>query len=382
MKVAHVTNCYSRQNGVVVAIDEYQSGLNRFGVESIILAPDDSPSKEGVVNVKGTVWNGDCKGYSRNATFTGEIKEVLDDFDIMHIHHISAAFPGIGNPITKEAFDFAKKMGKKIVFHNHTRSDIYFTVYHPVGTLIPLISSEVIRKINVKNCNDADCVIAPSQSIAELLQEWGVKSRIEVVPTSIDFEKFASGNRKRIRADYEIPDETLVVAYIGRISGEKNVLDLLPIAEIPGIKLMFVGDGMQKEKLEKIVRGDEELYGRGRVIFTGQKPYSEIQDYYAAADMIVTASQSETQCLAIWEAHAAGKPVIALDAPGIRDYVQDRANGRLVEYKEELAGVIEILDQHRGSYRNLVEGAKKVTEERKAMKSSAERLLEIYQSLL
>ena len=98
--------------------------------------------------------------------------------------------------------------------------------------------------------------------------------------------------------------------------------------------------------------------------------------------MIVTASQSETQCLAIWEAHAAGKPVIALDAPGIRDYVQDRANGRLVEYKEELAGVIEILDQHRGSYRNLVEGAKKVTEERKAMKSSAERLLEIYQSLL
>ncbi|MBS3082517.1 glycosyltransferase, partial [Candidatus Pacearchaeota archaeon] len=142
------------------------------------------------------------------------------------------------------------------------------------------------------------------------------------------------------------------------------------------------GDGMQKEKLEKIVRGDEELYGRGRVIFTGQKPYSEIQDYYAAADMIVTASQSETQCLAIWEAHAAGKPVIALDAPGIRDYVQDRANGRLVEYKEELAGVIEILDQHRGSYRNLVEGAKKVTEERKAMKSSAERLLEIYQSLL
>ncbi|HIH51587.1 MAG TPA: glycosyltransferase family 1 protein [Nanoarchaeota archaeon] len=45
MKVAHVTNCYSRQNGVVVAIDEYQSGLKRFGVESIILAPDDSPEQ-------------------------------------------------------------------------------------------------------------------------------------------------------------------------------------------------------------------------------------------------------------------------------------------------------------------------------------------------
>ena len=384
MKVAHATNCYSRQNGVVVAIDEYHSGLQKLGIESVILAPNDfSTRDENIIQIDGSMWNGDFRGYSREAVFSPEVKEALKDVDLMHIHHISIAFPRIGNPITRLAFDYAKERGKKVVFHNHTRNDIYLPVYSTFCGLPPIswIAPFIARKINVRNCNDADCVIAPSESIEKMLRKWGVQSEIEIVPTSINFEQFSSGDRKRVRADYEIDDKTLVVAYIGRISKEKNVFSLLPIAELAGVKLMFVGEGMCKKELEMLVQRNKGLYGEGRTIFTGQKPYSEIQNYYAAADVIVTASKSETQCLGVWEAHAAGKPVVALHAPGIEDYVQDD-NGLLVDSPHKLKLDIKWLNEDRIKLAELAEGARKVTGKRKLEKSSVERLSEIYASLL
>lgn len=391
LKVAHATNCYSRQNGVVVAINQIHKGLQELGIESLILAPDKPCSINGpddsVIIVDGIMGGRDCGGYSRYAKFTPELRKQLKDVDVFHIHHVSIAFPFIGNPLTRVAFDYALHEKKKVVFHNHTRNDLYAPVYSTFCSLIPGIASRVARKINVRNCNDADCVIAPSQSIAALLQEWGVKSRIEVVPTNIDFEKFSRGNREKVRRDYEIDDKILVVAYIGRLSQEKNVLSLAYLGEITNIKPMFVGDGPQRKKLEGKLEESS-----NSAIFMGAIPYLEIQDYYAASDVIVTASKSETQCLAIWEAHAAGKPVVALDAPGTRDYVTDGKDGFLsgTNYKSLPEDVsariffgskIHTLDEDREWLRRLSEGARETAERRKGY-CSAERLVKIYEGLL
>ena len=144
---------------------------------------------------------------------------------------------------------------------------------------------------------------------------------------------------------------------------------------------MLVGDGMQKSKLENIVKKNKPLYGEGRVLFTGQIPYEEVQDYYAAADVIVTASQSETQCLGVWEAHAAGKPVVAIRAPGISDYVKDNVNGLLANQLAELKTYIRWLNGDRGKLAELSRGAREISEKRKREPSSAEKLADVYQRL-
>jgi glycosyltransferase involved in cell wall biosynthesis len=70
-----------------------------------------------------------------------------------------------------------------------------------------------------------------------------------------------------------------------------------------------------------------------RVHWTGKLSGRALHDAYAAMDVFVFASHSETQGMVIAEAMAAGNPVIALDASGVREVVNDRTNGRLLPEK-------------------------------------------------
>ncbi|CAN0576097.1 unnamed protein product, partial [Ectocarpus sp. 12 AP-2014] len=67
-----------------------------------------------------------------------------------------------------------------------------------------------------------------------------------------------------------------------------------------------------------------------RVRFTGVLTGQDLWDVYAAHDVFAFSSVSETQGLVLAEAMAAGVPVVALDAPGVREVVENRVNGRLL----------------------------------------------------
>jgi glycosyltransferase involved in cell wall biosynthesis len=63
---------------------------------------------------------------------------------------------------------------------------------------------------------------------------------------------------------------------------------------------------------------------------------ADLADAYAAMDVLAFCSHSDTQGMVLAEAMAAGAPVVALDAPGARDIVRDRQNGRLVAAEREV----------------------------------------------
>lgn len=75
----------------------------------------------------------------------------------------------------------------------------------------------------------------------------------------------------------------------------------------------------------------EELGLSEHVIFVGNVENSEIRNYQAACDAFLFTSRSETQGIVLLEAMAAGNPVVALDASGVRDIVTDGGNGFLTE---------------------------------------------------
>jgi len=68
-----------------------------------------------------------------------------------------------------------------------------------------------------------------------------------------------------------------------------------------------------------------------RVTFTGEIPFSDVAAYLKAANIFGFASVTETQGLVTMEAMAAGLPVVAVDASGTRDIVENEEQGYLVQ---------------------------------------------------
>jgi len=107
-------------------------------------------------------------------------------------------------------------------------------------------------------------------------------------------------------------------------------------------------------------------------------------DAFHAMDVFAFASQTETQGMVLTEAMAAGKPVVALDGPGVRDVVHDRANGRLVslEHRQLFAQALAWIAVRTTRERTLLAMAARRTAERFSMTRQARRALTLYGSLL
>ena len=102
---------------------------------------------------------------------------------------------------------------------------------------------------------------------------------------------------------------------------------------------LIIGGGPSERIMRKIFR----RHGvRKRVHFAGMLKGRALVHAYHAMDVFAFASKSETQGIVVTEAMAAGLPVVALDAPGVREVLQDRVNGRLVglESREKFADAL------------------------------------------
>jgi len=215
-----------------------------------------------------------------------------------------------------------------LVFTHHT-------LYEQYTHYVPGDSPALKRfTIELATCyaNLCDQVFAPSESIRALLLERGVSAPVEVIPTGVRLESFARGDREGFRRAQDIPQDAFVVGHMGRLAPEKN-LELLARAvarfarDKPDAHFLVVGDGPSRQAIASI-------YARegleARLHFAGVLQGRQLADALHAMDVFAFASKSETQGMVLTEAMAAGLPVIALDASGVREVVQDRRNGRLL----------------------------------------------------
>lgn len=182
-------------------------------------------------------------------------------------------------------------------------------------------------------------ILAVSRTTGDSLIEKGIdRKKIEILFNGIDEKRFEINTRfKDIREEYQLENGAKLVGCIGRIipqKGQKIFLSAIPgvIRERPETFFLLIGEVFlgeetyQKELLELIERNGIEK----RVLMTGFR--SDIEDVIRSLDIVVLPSIApEAFGLALLEAMALKKPVIASDIGGIKEIIEDGVHGFLVE---------------------------------------------------
>lgn len=374
MKIAMFTNTYlPHVGGVARSVKTLEDECRRRGHEVKIIAPqsdtaDDSPD---VLRVPA-IQNFNGSDFSFRLPIPTLVRDFIEDFkpDIIHSHHPFL----LGDAAIREAW----KLRLPIVFTHHTLYERY-THYVP-------LDSDALKRVAIQlateYCNLCSHVIAPSESIQHLLVERGVTVPIQAIPTGIETHFFASANGDVCRARYGIPAEALVIGHIGRLAEEKNLRFLTEatkevLSENPDAWFLLVGDGPEKEALV-------ELLGRERVIAPGALHGSDLADAYAAMDVFVFASQSETQGMVLAEAMASGTPVVALDGPGVREIMEHETNGILLSGDATAAEFSEAIRRmiHDAGFRDRCAGGASTTASSYDLAVTTDLVISLYETLV
>jgi glycosyltransferase involved in cell wall biosynthesis len=316
MRVLMVSDVYfPRVNGVSTSIETFRRTLAAQGVEVRLVVPryGDEAEAEGIVRVAGRPVPGDPE--DRLVGWRAMHRAVLEaatDCDLIHIQT-----PFIAHYAGLKA---ARKLGIPVVATYHTLFEEYLQHYArfiPSGWL-----RGQARAFSRRQCNALDAVIVPSTAMRDRLAAYGVTAPLHVLPTGIPTAQFAAGDGVAFRQRFGIDAARPLALFVGRVAHEKNIgflLEALVHARQaqPDVLLVIAGEGpaMADLKAQTAALGLQES-----VRFIGYLDRQQaLPDCYAAADVFVFASRTETQGLVLLEAMAAGLPVIALSEMGTTD---------------------------------------------------------------
>lgn len=328
MRVVMVSDVYfPRINGVSTAIQTYREALAAHGVTVSLIAPDygQADAPPWITRVAARAVPGDPE--DRLARW-GALRDAVDravgeGCDLVHIQTPFAAHYA--------ASGAARRHGVPVIATYHTLFEEYLKHYAP---LVPSAWLRgLARTFSRRQCNALDAVIVPSRAIEQRLESYGVSVPMHVLPTGIPLPApVADAGRNAFRQRFGIDPARPVALFVGRVAHEKNIdflIDAIEVAraELPNILLLIAGEGPALAQLRQRVaeRGLSQ-----NVQFIGYlERKSDLPACYAAADVFVFASRTETQGLVLLEAMAAGLPVVALAEMGTTDILGAR-RGALV----------------------------------------------------
>ena len=193
----------------------------------------------------------------------------------------------------------------------------------------------------------SDALIAVSPEIRDELLDLGVgsASQYHVIPVGIDLEPYlaATSRQHRLHAAMNIPPEIPVIAVVGRLVPIKDHETLFrALQRLGGAHLAVIGDGELRSHLE---RRAAELGISERTRFLGW--VTDLPELVADARLVALSSRNEGTPLALIEAMATGRPVVATHVGGIRHLVEDGVSGLLCPAGDDqalAAAIASVLD--------------------------------------
>ena len=219
-----------------------------------------------------------------------------------------------------------------------------FPTIHSTMSFIDKRSRRDLRVYLIKAVNGliyrlADRVIAVSEEIQEIIYKtYGLEdSKIVVVKNGIIFEDGVSKSED-LNREFPHSENKLQVIAVGRLVPLKG-FDILvrAVAEVvnQGVQDLLVlvaGDGEERLRLEELIR-DIELDSYVKLLGLRH----DVMALMKASDLFVMPSHYEGLSIAMIEAMACGLPIIASDAPGLRNYIKNEQNGLLFPVADQKA---------------------------------------------
>lgn len=190
-----------------------------------------------------------------------------------------------------------------------------------------------------------DHLIVPSNSVVKDAIDAGCPaSKISVVYNGFDFDKISSLGESDILSKHQITKDDFIILYLGRLHPKKCPQDLLKAflrvsQVVPNAKLVFAGDGGERERLERL---SEDLALRSKVIFTGFVTSDDKWGLIKNCHVFVLPSLVESFGRTIVEAMCCQKPVIATNSGPFPEIIDDGETGLLVPVHspDELANAV------------------------------------------
>jgi len=382
MRIAFFTNCYKPLvNGVVTSISSLTEAYERKGHEVYIFAPrveDYIDQEKNVFRYRSVNLTSKVK-YPLPIPLSFRVKKVITDFnpDIVHVHH-----PFL---LSSAAIMYGKKLGIPKILTIHTQYEQYAYYISPIPERV---TQEAIKMIISHLAYKTDCITTPSASMKELIEGYGIKNRIEVIPNAIHLISFREDDelkRIKIKKKYNLKEDDKIILFVGRVASEKSIDKIIKALAIikkrssGKEKLLIVGNGPAMDELKQLART---LKLEKDVIFAGTVSYEEIMHYYKMAYVFTITSTTETFGIVTIEALASGVPVLAVKAPGAVDILTDGLDGMLVDDDvEKFADALEKIIREPELRGKLSKGALK-TSKKYSIDTISERMLNLYREVI
>lgn len=213
------------------------------------------------------------------------------------------------------AFKLAKK---------HNIKTIYYCIdldYKLIPQKIVQPFGKIIENYNIRKANR---VVSINEGLRDYTIRMGAKRKdTEVVRAGIDTSMFNTGvDGNNIRKKFKVKDSDTLLFFVGwlyHFSGLKEVIKELAEKKREDLKLLIIGDGDAYEELQSLIK---KYQLEKRVFMVGKKPYNELPEFLAAADIcLLPAYNNEIMRdivpIKMYEYMAMNKPVIATKLTGL-----------------------------------------------------------------
>ncbi len=335
-------------DGVTVSGYYRVQKLSQLGHQVLLFCPDYSPLGHLYPNWKdytGNIFPGvevinlpstPFLDFERNVGFNTYkiVRQELEKFqpEIIHVDEPERLFFAF---FRLAGIEFARQHNIPCVCTFRTNFIEYFEDFLPLPKGINLMLQLIFKKSFVSIYNQYDLTLVSSSITYQKIVGIGIKNAMYVNFHGFDIEKFESATitTNFWESNYQIPnlDNKVKIVFLGRLTEDKGwkfTLDafvkLQQLVNIENFAMIIVGDGPMREEISnRLSQVTNHVYLLGRI------PPENVPNILKNSDFHVTASEKETRGLTVLEAFAAGIPVVAPQAGGVTENIEDGKNGLL-----------------------------------------------------
>lgn len=377
-RILWFTDTLNDLNGVSLIVKEFATQAKNYGqdIKVVCCLENTDFLKVGVegINLKP------LGRYSSDLyqSYTMRIPSFLRSLEIIQNYQPDEIIISTPGPVGIIGLLTAKLLGVKssAIYHTDFTRQMERIVGHGV---VPSLFERYLKWFYAS----ADEMKVPTQFYVDWLIERGYTCQeISVFKRGMNIDQFKyTTDAKVLMSQDELFRDGFNLLYTGRISKDKNLKFLSIVykkllVQFPHLNLILVGDGPNKDYIEKYFEGCN------RVVFVDKVPRNELPFFYSLADLFVFPSTTDTFGMVVLEAQACSLPVCVMDSCGSKDLVVHEETGfvlpeNIQDWVKTIVNVVEMKQNHKARYMQMKSEARRMVVSNYHWRNAFNHLLKI-----